>query len=219
MQSELLGVQIDSVRRHIEQVENMYRDIRSVRHDMANHLFTLEKLYEENEIEEARAYSAQIKETLTEMAGEIRSGNPVTDVILQEVKTEAEKRGISFRSEFYYPADSKVNAFDISVILHNALLNALENVDSSESAHIFIRSYQKKNAYIIEISNSFDGILQWNEQNGLPLTAKEKTDGQGYGQRHGYGLSNIRRIARKYCGDTDITLADGEFQLCVMLML
>ena len=219
MQSELLGVQIDSVRRHIEQVENMYRDIRSIRHDMANHLFTLEKLYEENEIEEARAYSAQIKETLTEMAGEMKSGNPVTDVILQEVKEKAEKQGISFRSEFYYPADSKVNAFDISVILHNALQNALENVESSENAHIQIRSYQKKNAYIIEVSNSYSGVLQWNEQNGLPLTVKEKTDGQGYGQSHGYGLSNIRRIARKYCGDTDITLADGEFRLSVMLML
>ena len=219
MQSELLDAQIESIRRHIEQVENMYRDVRGVRHDMANHLFTLEKLYEENEIEEARAYSAQIKETLTEMAGEIKSGNPVTDVILQEVKEKAAKRGISFQSEFYYPTDSKVNAFDISVILHNALQNALENIESSENAHIYIRSYQKKNAYIIEISNSFDGVLQWNEQSGLPITMKEKTDGQGYGQSHGYGLSNIRRIARKYCGDTDITLADGEFRLSVMLML
>ena len=219
MQSKLLGVQIDSVRRHIEQVENMYRDISSVRHDMANHLFTLEKLYEENEIEEARAYSAQIKETLTEIAGEIKSGNPVTDVILLEVKEEAERRGISFRSEFYYPADSKVNAFDISVILHNALQNALENVENSENAHIYIRSYQKKNAYIIEISNSYSGVLQWNEQSGLLLTMKEKTDGQGYGQSHGYGLSNIRRIARKYCGDIDIMQADGEFRLNVMLML
>lgn len=219
MQSELLDAQIDSVRRHIEQVENLYRDIRSIRHDMANHLFTLEKLYEENEIEEARAYSTQLKETLAEIAGEIKSGNPVTDVILQEVKEEAEKRGISFRSEFYYPADSEVNAFDISVILHNALQNALENVESSENGHIFIRSYQKKNAYIIEICNSYSGILQWNAQSGLPLTVKEKTDGQGYGQSHGYGLSNIRRIARKYCGDTDITLADGEFRLSVMLML
>ena len=219
MQNELLDAQIDSVRRHIEQVENMYRDIRSVRHDMANHLFTLEKLYEENEIEEARAYSTQLKEMLTEMAGEIKSGNPVTDVILQEVKEEAEKRGISFRSEFYYPADSKVNAFDISVILHNALQNALENVESGENTHISIRSYQKKNAYIIEISNSYSGTLQWNAQSGLPLTVKEKTDGQGYGQSHGYGLSNIRRIARKYCGDIDITQADGEFRLNVMLML
>ena len=135
------------------------------------------------------------------------------------MKAEAEKRGISFRSEFYYPTDSKVNAFDISVILHNALQNALENVESSEGAHIFIRSYQKKNAYIIEINNSYSGALQWNAQSGFPYTVKEKTDGQGYGQSHGYGLSNIRRIARKYCGDTDITLADGEFRLSVMLML
>ena len=213
MQSELLGVQIDSVRRHIEQVENMYRDIRGVRHDMANHLFTLEKLYEENEIEEARAYSAQIKETLTEMAGDIRSGNPVTDVILQEVKGEAEKRGISFRSEFYYPVDSNINVFDMSVILNNALQNAIENTEKEKVKQISIESYRRKNAYIMEICNSFTGSLQWDAESGLPVTAKEKAEG------HGYGLSNIRRMAGKYAGDIDIALKDGEFCLCIMLML
>lgn len=37
------------------------------------------------------------------------------------------KKGIHFQLEFYYPEDSCINAFDISVILNNALQNALEN--------------------------------------------------------------------------------------------
>lgn len=218
-QSEMLNAQIVSIRQHIKQVENLYQDIRGIRHDMANHLYTLEKLYEADETEEAKAYSGRLKETLTKMTGEIKSGNPVTDIILQEVKEETAKRGIAFQSAFFYPADSGIDAFDISVILHNGLQNALENIEGFETAHIFIRSYQKKNAYIIEINNSYGGALEWNARTGLPVTDKEKTDVSGYGKSHGYGLSNIRKIAGKYYGDIDIALAGGEFRLSVMLML
>ncbi|MCM1386761.1 MAG: ATP-binding protein [Bacillus sp. (in: Bacteria)] len=219
MQNEMLGAQMESIRQHIGQVENLYRDMRAVRHDMANHLFTLEKLYEENEVEEAKAYSGQLQETLTRMTGEIKSANPVTDIILQETKDKAAERGLSFQSEFYYPEESKVNVFDISVILHNALQNALENTGGGEKEYIVVRSYRKKNAYIIEIKNSYHETLQWNTKSGLPCTTKEKTDIQGYGTSHGYGLSNIRKVAEKYCGGIDITAADGVFCLSVMLML
>ena len=42
----------------------------------------------------------------------------------------------------------------------------------------------RNNAYMIEISNSFTGSLQWDEEGGLPVTSKEKTDG--------HGLSSVR---------------------------
>ena len=212
-QAELLAVQIDSLRRHIEQVESLYRNIRGVRHDMTNHILTLERLYEGNRAEEAKAYSKELKTELTNMAGGIESGNPVTDVILQEFKKEAEESGISFHSEFHYPLDSNINAFDISVILNNALQNAIENTEKGKAEHISIVSFRRNNAYIIEVCNSFTGSLQWDVESGLPSTSKEKAEG------HGYGLSNIRRVAGKYAGDIDIALRDGEFCVCVMLMI
>ncbi|MBD5488288.1 MAG: GHKL domain-containing protein [Lachnospiraceae bacterium] len=212
-QAEILAVQIDSIRRHIGQVESLYQNIRSVRHDMTNHILTLERLYEGNNAEEAKAYSEELKTELSQMTGGIESGNPVTDVILQEFRKEAGKRGITFRSEFHYPVDSNINVFDMSVILNNALQNAIENIEKEKSKQISIESYRRKNAYIMEICNSFTGNLQWDAESGLPVTAKEKAKG------HGYGLSNIRRTAGKYAGDIDIALKDGEFCLCIMLML
>lgn len=221
LQNELFATQMDSIRQHIVQVESLYRDIHSLKHDMGNHIMTLERLYEEKETAEAKAYSSQLKAALAEMAGEIKSGNPVTDVILQEMMGEAKKKGICFRSAFYYPTDSKINAFDISIILHNALQNALENVDGGESSYISILSYRKRNAYMIEIKNSYTGTIQWHPETGLPMTSKEKMPGSqsGYMQTHGYGLSNIRRVAKKYAGDIDITAKDGAFCLSVMLLL
>lgn len=213
VQNGLLAAQIDSIKQHMEQVENLYQNTRSIRHDMTNHILTLERLYAGNKVEEAKSYTIELKAALAEMTGNINSGNPVTDVILQEMQISATKRKIRFEMDFHYPIDSGVNAFDVSVILNNALRNALENSEKSKEPHIFVRSYRRKNAYMIEVCNSFTGNLQWDAENELPITSKEKLDG------HGYGLANIRKVARKYSGDIDIVLKNGEFWLSIMLML
>ena len=227
LQNELLAAQVDSIEKHIGQVESLYRNIRSIRHDMTNHILTLERLHAGNNVKEAMDYREELKSALSQMAGAIKSGNPVTDVILQELKNEAEKRKIRFQSDFYYPTGANINAFDISVILNNALQNAMENAlhlpsgDEGEGAapYISVLSYHSNNAYMIEISNSFTGNLKWDEERGLPVTSKEKTEGHGYGQTHGYGLSNIRMVARKYSGDIAIDLKEDEFRLSIMLMM
>jgi len=213
LQNGLLAAQMDSIRQHMEQVEDLYQNIRGIRHDMTNHIITLERLYVENKMEEAKAYTIELKAALAETVGNINSGNPVTDVILQEIQSESEKRKIRFDVDFHYPTGSCMNAFDISVILNNALQNALENTEKSENPYISILSYRRNNAYMIEISNSFTGDLQWDTEKELPITSKRKLDG------HGYGLVNIRKVVRKYSGDIDVVLKDGEFCLSIMLML
>lgn len=218
LQKELLAAQVDSIRQHIGQVESLYQDIRGIRHDMANHILTLERLYEGRESEEAKAYAADLKTALAQTAGEIRSGNPVTDVVLQEKKRQAEAAGIRFRFDFHYPPASRINAFDLSVILNNALQNAVEHASGGEAPYLSVRSYCRKNAYMIEVRNSFAGTLQWDTGSGLPATSKKK-DGSGYESVHGYGLLNIRRVAQKYYGDIDIALKDGEFRLTILLMM
>ncbi len=227
LQRELLDVQIQSIRRHIGQVEDLYQNIRGIRHDMTNHMLTLERLYASGKTKEALSYGIDLKKALTDLTGEEKSGNPVTDVILREWRIEAEKRNICFHTDFHYPAGSGINAFDVSVILNNALQNAIENTMSGTTdkvPSISILSYCRNNAFIIEISNSFTGELQWDDQSGLPITSREKADNSGFGKSpeyeksHGYGIANIQRVARKYFGDIDIILKEGQFCLCVLLM-
>ena len=221
LQNELLAMQVNSTEKHIRQVESLYQNIRSMKHDMTNHILTLERLYAGNNVEEAVEYGKELKSALSQIAGDVKSGNPVTDVILQELKNEAERRKICFQSDFYYPTGTNINAFDVSVILNNALQNAMENLTyfpskntgRSEAPYISVLSYHRNHAYMIEISNSFTGNLQWDEERGLPVTSKEKTKG------HGYGLSNIRMVARKYSGDIAIDLKNDEFRLSIMLMM
>ena len=222
LQNDLLIAQIESMQLHIEHVEGLYRDIRGMKHDMTNHILTLEQLYEENQTKEARAYSADLKEMLAQTAGGICSGNPVTDVILQMHKEKAERMGVSFCPQFYFPEDCRVNAFDMSIILNNALQNALESMTgcaakvtgqaglSENGAYLSVASYRKSNAFLIEIENSFAGSLRWNAK-GMPCSTK--------GEGHGYGLANIQKVAKKYDGDIDILCDGTKFCLTIMLML
>lgn len=64
---------------------------------------------------------------------------------------------------------------------------------------------------MIEIKNSFSGTLSMSGDK-LPTTTKT-------GEEHGFGLANIRKVARKYCGDMEIECKDGWCTVSVMLLL
>ena len=78
----LLTEQIENTKQHIREVEKLYGDIRALKHDMGNHISVLENLFMRNETEELEKYMAELKLTWGESAAEIKTGNPVTDVIL-----------------------------------------------------------------------------------------------------------------------------------------
>ena len=57
LQNELLAAQLENTKKHIEQVEDLYQNIRRIKHDMTNHIITLERLYAGNQADKAKAYS------------------------------------------------------------------------------------------------------------------------------------------------------------------
>jgi len=212
-QNIFLQKQIEDMKNHIDEVEKIYHDIRCIRHDMRNHVMILENLCQKKEYEEAEKYLNQMTDVITDTEVKIASGNPVTDVILNEKQKEAKEKGIRFLCDFHYPENTKLNAFDVSVILGNAITNAIEAAQNSENPEISVLSYRKNNAFMIEITNSFSDELIYDEETGLLLTSKKDRE------NHGFGLINIRSVARKYSGDMDIVQDNGKFVLCVMLML
>lgn len=211
-ESIVLEEQIDNIKRHIREVEKLYEDIRSLKHDMGNHVMVLESLFMKDERQELEQYLLHLKENLKETVSVIRSGNPVTDVILTEKQRLAEEKGITFLCEFYFPDEINIDVFDVSIILNNALENAVRASENCEKPYVHILSYSRKNAFIIEIKNGFTGILSWDEESGLPETTKEDS------KNHGYGLGNIKRVAQKYHGDIEIAHENEEFRLSVLLM-
>lgn len=192
-QRELLGRQMTDMQSHIAQVERLYRDMRGLRHDMGNHLTTLRELYDKGEYEAAAQYAEKLGGQIRETTGEVASGNPVTDVILSDRKREMEEKGIVFDCDFHYPQGGNIDAFDLSIILHNALANAIE----ARPARVSLVSRLVRNLFIIEAANDYDGELVTEAAGGLPVSTKE-------GEGHGFGLPGIRRVARRYLGDLEV---------------
>ena len=209
----LLAEQIENTKQHIGEVEKLYGDIRALKHDMGNHICVLESLFMKNEKAEFEKYLSKLKANWNESVAEIKTGNPITDVILIQKQKEAEENGIDFKCEFYYPENSSINAFDVSVILNNALSNAFEGVKDSKNPYVVLSAYRKKNAYMIEVENCINKRVVIDDETGLPETTKQDKDG------HGFGLFNIRKVARKYYGDIDISQDENSFKLTVMLMI
>lgn len=207
---ELVLNQISDMKKHIEEVEKLYRDIRSMRHDMGNHIQTLEHLVAHNNMDDATEYLEHLKNEWDEVSPEIKTGSPVIDVILMEKLREAKERQIRFLSDFHYPQNTKLNAFDLSVIMNNALNNCMENV-SGDDPYISISSFRKNSIFMITIKNSFWGQLNFGDSD-LPETTKS-------GREHGMCLNNIRRVARMYMGDISLEQGNEEVILSIMMQV
>ena len=207
---ELVLNQISDMKKHIEEVEKLYRDIRSMRHDMGNHIQTLEHLVAHNNMDDATEYLEHLKNEWDEVSPEIKTGSPVIDVILMEKLREAKERQIRFLSDFHYPQNTKLNAFDLSVIMNNALNNCMENV-SGENPYISLSSFRKNSIFMITIKNRYEGELNYKDSD-LPETTKS-------GKEHGIGLHNIRRVARMYMGDISLEQENQEVVLSIMLQV
>ena len=209
----LLAEQLENTKQRISEVEKLYGDMRAMKHDMGNHISVLENLILKNETEEVEKYLSELKASWNENGTEIKTGNPVTDVVLAQKRREAEEKGIGFKCEFVYPTDTNINAFDVSVILSNALENAFGGASGCENPYVLINAYRKKNAYMMEVKNSILKSVEIDGETGLPETTKEDKES------HGFGLANIRKVAQKYYGDIDISQDENSFTLTVMLMV
>lgn len=208
----LLQSQIQNTQSHIAEVERIYMGIRGVRHDLNNHVHVISNLLEQKQYAEAENYLETLRGTVDAFEFLLKTGNPVTDIIVNEKCREAEQKGITFRSDFHFVQDAELNIFDISVILNNALENAFEAAVSSKEPYVSLQTERKKSAYLITVKNSYEGKLHFGAD-GLPGSMKKDRE------LHGLGLKNIRSIVEKYFGTFAIEQKEGEVTLTIMLMI
>ena len=208
--------QVHAIQERMEEVEQFYDGIRRMKHEMRNHLTNIKGLYENGNFGEMDQYITRMDKSMNVFELAIKTGNPVTDVIVNDRQKAAEKQGIQFKSGFIYPKSERYNAYDIGIIINNLLQNALEACErmNTVNRYISITSRQKKKFFLIEVRNSFEGKIVMDADTNLPISTK----GNGAsGSLHGIGLSNVKREAEKYMGDLDIKVKKNEFSVTVLL--
>jgi hypothetical protein len=206
--------QVHAIQERMEEVEQFYHGIRQMKHEMKNHMTNIKGLVRNGSYGDIEQYIDHMDESMNVFEITIKTGNTVTDVIVNDKQKAAEKQGIQFQSEFSYPKSDGYNAYDMGVIINNLLQNALEACEKMAEGkrYIYLSGRQKKKFYLINVKNSFEGEVTFDTKTNLPLSTKGKDIAL-----HGIGLSNVKREADKYMGDVDIRARKNEFSVAVLL--
>ena len=215
----LLENQVRQMQKEITEIQDIYSDMRGLRHDMRSHLANISLLVKgtaDSVEEELESYIGKMEETVSRLDFTYQTGNPITDIIIHQKGQEAEKKQIPFEVDFAYPCKLPIDVYDIAVILNNALENAIEACGRAEGEkQIRLRSFVRGCLFFIEVENDFAGNIVMEKESGLPVSSK------GNGKLHGIGISNIQRCARKYMGDIDIAISETDgrkkFSLTIMM--
>ena len=208
--------QVKAMKMRLEEAENFYGSIRKVRHEMKNHMANIQGLAGAGQYGEIEDYVRRMDETMQELEYKYVTGNPVTDVIINDKCRRAEKAGIRFDADFRYGGEIPV--FDLGIILNNLLDNAIEACEKLEQGNGFIRLMlkQKKQFLLLEVENSFDGDVPIREGSPLPVTTKQSVQ-PDIVTEHGIGLENVRDVAGRYFGGVNIKVKRNVFHVTVML--
>lgn len=215
--------QLAEMTEHVQEMERLYDGIRGMRHDMNNCIADMEQLLyvsiqqnnmDEDTCWEARDYLCRMKNTMDSLTLHYNTGNPVMDVILNRKYQECLNGDILFESDFLYSEKLGIEAFDLGILLNNALDNAIEAcgrcMDGSKKK-ILLHSYQKGRMFFLRIENSCNGNeIVYTREHELQTSKEDKW-------QHGIGLKNMQSIVAHYYGTMSHEIREDTFILTIML--
>lgn len=213
----LESFQNDLLTRQVAEVENLYRQIRGMRHDLRNHAQTMRAFLELGKTGELDGYLQDLSRSFEQVDAVLRTGNVMTDAILNSKLSLARSRGITVHAKAAVPAASNIPDVSLCTILGNLMDNAMEaclRMDRPEDRFIRVYIAPMKGQLYVNVTNSAAGKAK--KENGRYLSAKP---GRDLRARHGFGLSQIDRAAKLCGGYVNRQQDEGVFATEVMLPL
>lgn len=192
-----------------EVIKKSQKNLRSLRHDLRNHLALLGNYIHKKDFENASSYLNQIEANLTSSKEFCHTKNIEIDSILNYLLNQAEQLHCDICTKIDVPRQRFMSDFDLNILLSNLLENALEALAKVEERilKIYIK-YDKKIIYI-SVYNSFDGKISKKDE--LFQTLKPDKD------LHGYGLMNIQKTVEKYNGKSMFQIDGNLFKADIIL--
>ncbi len=84
--------QNDLLARQVGEVENLYGQIRGMRHDLRNHAQTMRAYLDLNQLEELKKYLRDLGQSFEQVDNVLRTGNVMADAILNSKLSLAEAK-------------------------------------------------------------------------------------------------------------------------------
>ena len=194
---------LDAQKQHYEALSESNKEIRKIKHDMKNHLYCLQGLYESGNYEELGKYLHEMDESFQHIAVTNFVGHEIADAIISEKKHKAEEKNISLTAEgALYGVE--LAAIDVCTIFSNILDNAIEATEKlpEDKRRIVLKVGHNKNYLLISEYNPIEKVPDISDNR----IATTKTNSSN----HGFGITNVKDAAAKYDGDVQLFVEDSK---------
>ncbi len=192
--SRIAAYQQELIETHFVEVENMYRQMRAWRHDYKNHIQAMKAFAASGDLAAIDGYLDALDTELSAVDMVVKTGNPMTDAILNSKISLARAKHINVRSDANIPVALTTPPLDLCAILGNLFDNAIEASLKLPEDQRLIRIYMEvkdsRQLYISFTNFTSDGKKP--KEQGLFKSTK--------GAGHGFGLVRIDHIVEKYGG-------------------
>ena len=206
---EEIEAELKAARARQEDIENIAENTRRLKHDMKNHVMVIASYLSSGETDKAKEYLSVVLDKLDRVYTYIRTGNSVMNYIINTKLQHAHKNGIRFKAEIENISFAKMGSVDFSAVLSNMLDNAVEASMNEEEKYIYVSVCKKRGWDTMTVKNKIaSSVLGSN-----PELISSKSDKD----KHGIGVKQIKALAEKYDGMTDIYEEDGMFCVSVMI--
>ena len=206
----LASYQQELIETHYREVDNMYRQIRGWRHDYRNHIQTMKAYAAAGDWEAIRRYLDLLDEDLTTVDTVIKTGNAMTDAILNSKISLARAKGIQVTADAHIPVKLKTGEIDLCCIIGNLFDNAIDASMQLPESQRLIRVYMDmKNTQLYISFTNFTAGKKLQKVGGLFRTTK--------GEGHGFGLVRIDAIVERLDGYISRNSEDGAFTTEILL--
>jgi hypothetical protein len=199
--------------RRFRLIDKQHNEIRSLKHDMSNHLTSILKLLTDKQYDDAVGYlSEYLSGTVTTLTRSI-TGRSSVDALISEKLKIAESEGITTEINSGKLSEVFVSQVHLNIILSNILDNAIEaccQLPPEVKRNITLGLKTEYNKLCIRISNSSLPVEVIDGE--LPSTIKADK------VRHGLGLPAIRRLTDRYGGAMVCSYNNGEFVLFLQIL-
>ena len=195
---------------HYHEVDNMYRQIRGWRHDYRNHIQTMKAYAASGNWEAIRRYLDLLDDDLTAVDTVIRTGNSMTDAILNSKISLARSKNIQVEADAYIPVKLKLSEIDLCCIIGNLFDNAIEASMNLPEAQRVIRVYMDMKGTQLYISFT-------NFTAGKKIKKEGKRFRSTKGKGRGFGLARMDAIVERLNGYISRNSEDGAFTTEILL--
>lgn len=206
----IAAYQSDLLATHYAEVENMYRQTRGWRHGYRNHIQVLKSYLAMGDIEAASHYLDALDADLNTVDLAMKTGNKMTDIILNSKISLARSKNIQVVADAHVPVELSTAEIDLCIIIGNLFDNAIEACMALPKEERMIRVYMEMKNTLLYISFT----------NSTALKKQKKVNGRFFsskGEGHGYGLVRIDTIIDRYQGYISRNSEDGAFTTEVLL--